>query len=148
MQTCELVNLADLDTSSEAVRATIVGYLDDLLSLGVAGFRIDAAKHMAADDVDAIVDALPDGTRIMSEVIRGSGEPIQPEEYTGFGDVFEFAVRPRSRPAGASGSLTDPELVRHAAAARAERRRRSSSSTTTTPSAARPTSRTGTATCT
>src|SRR6478736_6939314 len=65
VQTCELVNLADLDTSSETVRARIVEYLDDLLSLGVAGFRIDAAKHMATADVEAIVDALPEGTRIM-----------------------------------------------------------------------------------
>ncbi len=48
VQTCELVNLADLDTASPRVRETIVAYLSDLLSLGVAGFRIDAAKHMPA----------------------------------------------------------------------------------------------------
>ena len=30
----------------EAVATTIKGYLNDLLSLGVAGFRIDAAKDM------------------------------------------------------------------------------------------------------
>ena len=77
-------------------------YLDDLLSLGVAGFRIDAAKHMAADDVEAIVGALPDGTRIISEVIRGGGEPIQPEEYTGFGEVFEFTYARDLDPAGAA----------------------------------------------
>jgi alpha-amylase len=110
VQTCELVDLADLDTSSQAVRARIVGYLDDLLSLGVAGFRIDAAKHMAATDVEAIVDALPEGTRIMSEVIRGSGEPVQPEEYTSFGDVFEFTYARDLAPQVQSGSLTDPEL--------------------------------------
>ena len=76
VQNCELVNLADLDTASPHVRATIVAYLDDLLSLGVAGFRIDAAKHMPADDVAAIVAELPEGTRILQEVIRGAGEPI------------------------------------------------------------------------
>ena len=90
VQTCELVNLADLDTASPHVRATIVAYLDDLLSLGVAGFRIDAAKHMPAEDVAAIVDALPEGTRILQEVIRGAGEPITPEQYLGSGQVFEF----------------------------------------------------------
>ena len=47
MQTCELVNLADLATETEHVRSTIAAYLEDLLSLGVDGFRIDAAKHMA-----------------------------------------------------------------------------------------------------
>ncbi|MEG9493773.1 MAG: alpha-amylase family glycosyl hydrolase, partial [Microbacterium aurum] len=53
VQTCELSNLADLDTSSPTVRETIAGYLRHLRDLGVAGFRIDAAKHMAAEDVQA-----------------------------------------------------------------------------------------------
>ena len=110
VQTCELVNLADLDTASEKVRSTIVDYLDDLLSLGVAGFRIDAAKHMAADDVEAIVGALPEGTRVMSEVIRGAGEPIVPEEYAGFGEVFEFTYARDLTPPLANGVFNDPEL--------------------------------------
>lgn len=110
VQTCELVNLADLDTSSDSVRATIVAYLEDLLSLGVSGFRIDAAKHMAAADVEAFVAALPAGTRIISEVIRGSSEPIQPEEYTGFGEVFEFTYPRELIPQVLSGTLTDPAL--------------------------------------
>ena len=48
VQTCELLGLSDLDTKSEKVQQTILAYLNDLLSLGVAGFRIDAAKHMFA----------------------------------------------------------------------------------------------------
>lgn len=111
VQTCELVNLADLDTSSPHVRETIVTYLDDLLSLGVAGFRIDAAKHMAADDVQAIVGELPEGTRIVSEVIRGGArEPVQPEEYTGFGEVFEFSYPRDLGPQVQSSAFADPVL--------------------------------------
>ena len=110
VQTCELVNLADLDTSSASVRETIGAYLDDLLSLGVSGFRIDAAKHMAADDVAAIVGDLPEGTRVISEVIRGAGEPVQPEEYTGFGEVFEFSYARDLAPQLSSGVFADPEL--------------------------------------
>lgn len=91
VQTCELLNLADLATGTDAVRDTIVAYLEDLLSLGVAGFRIDAAKHMAAEDVEAITARLPEGAVVWSEVIRGGGEPITPEEYLDAGDVFEFA---------------------------------------------------------
>lgn len=90
VQGCELVNLADLATETEHVRTTIVAYLEDLLSLGVAGFRIDAAKHMPAEDVAAIVERLPQDTVIWQEVIRGAGEPITPEDYLGSGDVFEF----------------------------------------------------------
>ena len=90
VQTCELVNLADLDTSSPDVQRKVVAYLSSLLDLGVDGFRIDAAKHIPADDLAAIVAALPDGTGIVHEVIRGSREPIQPEDYLGSGRVFEF----------------------------------------------------------
>ncbi|WP_156906079.1 alpha-amylase family glycosyl hydrolase [Agrococcus lahaulensis] len=90
IQHCELENLADLATESESVRATIVAYLEDLLSLGVTGFRIDAAKHIDPDDVAAIVAALPEGTPVISEVIRGAGEPVTPEQYTGFSTVWEF----------------------------------------------------------
>lgn len=110
VQNCELVNLADLDTGSSTVREQIGAYLDDLLSLGVAGFRIDAAKHMAADDVAAIVAALPEGARVMSEVIRGAREPIQPEEYTAFGEVFEFSYARDLGPQLESGMLYDPDL--------------------------------------
>ncbi|GAA3642876.1 carbohydrate-binding module family 20 domain-containing protein [Microbacterium awajiense] len=110
VQTCELVNLADLDTASPSVQATITAYLEDLLALGVAGFRIDAAKHMAADDVAAIVAPLPAGTRIMSEVIRGGGEPITPEEYVGFGEVFEFTYARDLTPPLQNGVFNDPEL--------------------------------------
>ncbi|MFP5251936.1 MAG: alpha-amylase family glycosyl hydrolase [Actinomycetes bacterium] len=90
IQHCELENLADLATESERVRATIGAYLDDLLALGVTGFRIDAAKHIDPDDVAAIVAALPEGTPVISEVIRGTGEPVQPEQYTASSTVWEF----------------------------------------------------------
>ena len=85
------MNLADLATETDHVRSTIVAYLQDLLSLGVDGFRIDAAKHMAPSDVAAIVADLPEGTGIAQEVIRGSGEPITAEQYVGNGQVYEFA---------------------------------------------------------
>lgn len=90
VQECRLVNLADLRTSSEHVQATIAAYLNDLSDLGVDGFRIDAAKHMPADDVLAIVDRLDGDPLIVSEVIRASREPIQPEEYLDAGAVFAF----------------------------------------------------------
>ena len=90
VQTCELLGLSDLDTKSEKVQQNIVGYLNDLLSLGVAGFRIDAAKHIFAPDLKAIIDQLPPETRIIHEVIRGGGEPVQPEQYLDSGEVWEF----------------------------------------------------------
>ncbi|WP_264785820.1 alpha-amylase family protein [Aquiluna sp. KACHI24] len=90
VQTCELLGLPDLDQSRPNVQEKILAYLNDLISLGVKGFRFDAAKHMAAEDLQTIVDQLPAGTRIIHEVIRGAGEPIQPEDYLGSGDAWEF----------------------------------------------------------
>ena len=90
VQNCELVNLADLNSGADYVRNRIAGYMNDLLALGVDGFRLDASKHMAAGDIAAIRGKLSRSAYIVQEVIWGSGEPIQPTEYTGNGDVHEF----------------------------------------------------------
>ncbi|MFE1049793.1 alpha-amylase family protein [Streptomyces olivaceus] len=91
VQHCELVGLADLDTGEEYVRGRVAGYLDDLLSLGVDGFRIDAAKHIPAADLANIRSRLSDPSVYWKqEVIHGAGEAVQPTEYTGTGDVQEF----------------------------------------------------------
>ncbi|WP_424215586.1 carbohydrate-binding module family 20 domain-containing protein [Streptomyces sp. BI20] len=91
VQNCELVQLADLDTAEPYVRDRIAGYLNDLLSLGVDGFRIDAAKHMPAADLAAIKSRLtrPD-VYWKQEAIFGAGEAVDPAEYRGTGDVQEF----------------------------------------------------------
>lgn len=89
VQNCELVNLADLDTGSDRVRDRIAAYLNDLLSLGVDGFRIDAAKHMPSEDVGALVSRLDRPAYVYQEVLHGDGEPITPEEYLGNGDVYD-----------------------------------------------------------
>ncbi|MET9426953.1 carbohydrate-binding module family 20 domain-containing protein [Streptomyces sp. NPDC003036] len=91
VQNCELVGLADLDTGEEYVRTKIAGYLNDLLSLGVDGFRVDAAKHMPAADLTAIKSKLtrPD-VYWKQEAIHGAGEAVSPSEYLGSGDVQEF----------------------------------------------------------
>ncbi|MGY5764760.1 carbohydrate-binding module family 20 domain-containing protein [Brachybacterium sp. DNPG3] len=91
VQNCRLVSLQDLKTGSPYVQDTIAGYLNDLIDLGVAGFRIDAAKHMPASDLAAIKSKLSDPNIYwVQEVIGAGGEPIQPSEYVGNGDVHEF----------------------------------------------------------
>src|SRR2546430_1424130 len=90
VQNCELVNLADLDTGADYVRGKLAGYLNDLLSLGADGFRMDASKHMPAADIAAIKARLTRSPYMVQEVIYGAGEPITPNEYTGNGDVHEF----------------------------------------------------------
>ncbi|MCX4630205.1 carbohydrate-binding module family 20 domain-containing protein [Streptomyces sp. NBC_01443] len=91
VQNCELVQLADLDTGEDYVRGRIAGYLNDLLSLGVDGFRIDAAKHMPAADLANIKARLTNpGVYWKQEAIYGAGEAVSPSEYLGNGDVQEF----------------------------------------------------------
>ncbi|MFD4141242.1 carbohydrate-binding module family 20 domain-containing protein [Streptomyces sp. NPDC058572] len=91
VQNCELVGLADLDTGEEYVRTKIAGYMNDLLTLGVDGFRIDAAKHMPAADLAAIKARLTQtGVYWKQEAIHGDGEAVSPSEYLGNGDVQEF----------------------------------------------------------
>ena len=107
VQNCELVDLSDLKTESSYVRGKITGYLSDLVSLGVDGFRVDAAKHMPAADMAAIIDPVPGDPYIYSEVIEGgSGEPT-PEEYTGIGDVTEFRYGDQVSAAFRNGSLSN-----------------------------------------
>ncbi|GAB7042422.1 MULTISPECIES: alpha-amylase [Catenuloplanes] len=91
VQDCELENLADLHTGTDYVRGRIAAYLDDLASLGVDGYRIDAAKHMAAADLAAIkAKTRNPGAYWKQEAILGAGEAVSPTEYLGTGDVQEF----------------------------------------------------------
>ncbi|NQD89504.1 alpha-amylase [Paenarthrobacter sp. CM16] len=106
VQECNLVNLSDLNTSSPYVQGRIAGYLNDLVALGVDGFRIDAVKHIAASDMQGILSRVNDRARlyVVQEVIRAN-EPIQPEEYTSNGDIHEFAFARKLKEAFNGGNI-------------------------------------------
>ncbi|NTU42381.1 MAG: ATPase [Nitrospirales bacterium] len=96
VQDCELVGLPDLATETSYVRDRIADYLKDLYSLGVRGFRIDAAKHMDAGDVSAIFANFKGkiGNRsdyyVVQEVIDPGTEAVKKEWYYSNGDVNDF----------------------------------------------------------
>lgn len=101
VRNCELVGLRDLNLGREYVRAKITEFLNRLIGLGVAGFRIDAAKHMWPADLRAIYARLdnlsteffPAGTKpfIYQEVIDlGKGEAVTRWQYNHMGRVTEF----------------------------------------------------------
>ena len=90
VQNCQLGGLADLDTSRSSVQAKLGDYLNDLLSLGVAGFRLDAVKHIAAEDVIGILARVEGEPFVVQEVIDRGGEPIRSKDYIGTGLVTEF----------------------------------------------------------
>ena len=58
MRNCRLVGLLDLAQEKEHVRDRIAGYLNKLVDMGVAGFRVDACKHMWPEDLTAIYERL------------------------------------------------------------------------------------------
>ncbi|ESK93482.1 alpha-amylase [Moniliophthora roreri MCA 2997] len=107
VQTCELVNLADLATDTEYVRSRLAAYVNDLLSLGVDGLRLDAAKHIPSDDIANILSRLESTPYVTQEVIFGNGEPIQPSEYVDNGDVQEFRYTTTIRDAFLSSGISD-----------------------------------------
>ena len=105
VQDCELFSLPDLATESPSVRTKIANYLLMLARLGVAGFRIDAAKHIQQVDLDEIVKAvnttLTNEGRplpyVFLEIAAGANEALGPRDYYGVGyssggaaDITEF----------------------------------------------------------
>jgi alpha-amylase len=87
---CELVSLSDLRTESDYVRGKIADYLNDLLSIGVDGFRVDAAKHIGSPDMKAIEGKLSKSAYIYQEVMPGSPGDLAPSAFEGSGDLLEF----------------------------------------------------------
>ena len=94
VQHCELVNLADLRTDKPDVRAKLAGFLNDLVDVGVAGFRIDAAKHMPAADIAAILDEVDGDPFVFLEVIASIDGPLDRSVYTDIAHTTEFEYLP------------------------------------------------------
>lgn len=95
VRTCRLVGLPDLRTGSEYVRDLLADYMNDLIAIGVKGFRIDAAKHMAVADIAAIINRLDEEVYIFQEVIDLGSEAVSASEYVGISDVTEFLYSAR-----------------------------------------------------
>lgn len=101
VRSCELSSLPDLNQSNLFVREKIIEFMNHLLDLGVAGFRMDACKHMAPNDLRIIYGSLKplsadngfiENTRafFFQEVIDMGNEAVKRQEYTALGTVTEF----------------------------------------------------------
>jgi alpha-amylase len=93
VQDCELFSLPDLNTAVPSVRQKIADYLIILARLGIAGFRVDAAKHIQQVDLDEIIKLVNqtlsgEGRPLpyfFLEVIGGTGEALSARDYFGEG---------------------------------------------------------------
>lgn len=92
VRNCNMGGLTDLFQEKEWVRSKIADYLNSLIDIGLAGFRVDAAKHMWPGDLDVIWGRLHsvDGGRpfVYQEVIAGGA--VHASEYYHLGYVCEF----------------------------------------------------------
>ncbi len=86
-----LLELPDLNTGSSYVQEQIANYFTRLEVMGVGGFRVDAAKHMSPNDIQAILNRAGN-PRTFLEVIGAGGESadIQPDRYDHIAPVTEF----------------------------------------------------------
>lgn len=105
VQDCELLGLADLRTGQLSTQEKIADYLVGLSRLGVAGYRVDAAKHIQQVELNQIVnrvnstlvaDGLPRPYWFL-EVIDFGGEAVAAGDYFGVAfasggaaDITEF----------------------------------------------------------
>lgn len=87
VRNCELAHLPDLNQGSPYVREKIMEFMNRLIDIGVAGFRMDASKHMWPSDLQVIYSGLKNlSTKafepntepyIYQEVIDMGGEAIK-----------------------------------------------------------------------
>ena len=102
---CQLGELPDLATERGDVRARLTAYLNRLLGTGIGGLRIDAAKHMQPEDIQAILAGLDAAPYIFQEVIDTRGQSVPVDDYLDNGAVTEFLYSLRIGEAFARGEL-------------------------------------------
>lgn len=100
VQKCQLLGKQDLDTASEAVQTAIADAMNELLALGVAGFRIDSAQHIPPEHIAKILRQLQPlntqfhvngGRPFIYQDVAGKGaDSIRPKAYFTNGAVTEF----------------------------------------------------------
>ena len=95
LHNCELVNLADLATDQPDVREKLAAFVNDLVGIGVAGFRIDAAKHMPTADIAAIFALVDGDPYIFQEIIADDSGALDRRAYIENGSLTEFGYAPR-----------------------------------------------------
>jgi len=89
------------------VQQTIGKYLNDLISIGIKGFRIDAAKHMEPTHLAGILSYLGgNDTFIYQEVIDLGNEAVKYEDYLYIGNLCEFLYGARLSDVFRNGKLS------------------------------------------
>ena len=102
---CQLLGKQDLDTSRESVQAEIAAAMNELLTLGVAGFRLEAAQHVPPEHIAQILHRL--------DPLNASFHPNggQPFIYQDVNDTGYSAIRANNY--FGNGAITELRYGRH-----------------------------------
>jgi alpha-amylase len=118
VQNCRLGGLPDLNSESTYVRGQVTNYLNKLLTMGVDGFRFDAAKHMAATSLNAMIAGakaahpttnLGESIWVTQEIIN-DGEVDRPS-YFANGTLNEFQYTYAMRDAWRNQNGASPSTI-------------------------------------
>jgi len=90
VQYCDLQGMPDLCTGCPHVQEAVATYLNRLALLGVAGFRVDAAKHMDAGELYNLLGRVNSSLFRFLEINAVPGEVVQTPMYFFDGVVTEF----------------------------------------------------------
>nr|UHN91758.1 AMY1 [Brachionus rotundiformis] len=100
VRNCKLLGLHDLDTSKEEVREKVSAYLNHLIEIGVAGFRLDGVKYIWPNDLESIYLKLNNVTKsifgfnkrpfIYQDINDVNDNVIKSTDYTHLARVTEF----------------------------------------------------------
>lgn len=84
MRDCRLVGLLDLALEKDYVRGKVAGFMNKLIDMGVAGFRVDACKHMWPGDLSAVYGRLHN---LNTKWFAGGSRPFIFQEVLFFKDT-------------------------------------------------------------
>jgi glycosidase len=100
-----------LATDTEYVRAKLAAYANDLISLGVDGFRLDAAKHQNPKDIANVLSRLSKKVYITQETIYGANVCFassclrsETDTFSAFRRAYNPTCTPRTEPRKSSGT--------------------------------------------
>jgi alpha-amylase len=93
VQYCDLDGLPDLCTGCAKVQKQVQNYINTMAEIGVAGMRIDAAKHQNVSELGELLSGINASFYRFQEVITGNGEAVRPDMYYQLGQVTEFGFQ-------------------------------------------------------
>ncbi|KAK7484352.1 hypothetical protein BaRGS_00024357 [Batillaria attramentaria] len=90
VRNCRYEGRADLRLSKDYVRGKLAEFMNNLITIGVAGFRVDSAKHMWPGDLENIFGRLQRPFIYQHVPDYDDNEAIRAYEYTNNGRVTNF----------------------------------------------------------